>query len=131
MFDSLQKKSRFFKHPEDEAIHIALAAVLYNIISADHSESTKELRGFSSILAQEFDLNEDQIEHLYQTVKSSTREMKADLETIDKYLKESPVIRMKFMDKLNQLVGIDGVLEEEMDIFNEALHVIFPEIRRV
>jgi len=130
MFKSLQEESKLFDHPEDEAIHLALAAVLYHIISADNPESSKELQRFSLILQQEFDLDEKQVDHLYQSVKTSTSDMSTDLETINHYLKSNPMIRMNFMDKLNQLVGIDGVLDVELDIFNEALHVIFPEIKR-
>ena len=131
MFKSLREESKLFDHPEDEAIHLALAAVLYNIISADNSESSKELEKFSLILQQEFDLDEKQVDHLYQSVKASTSGISADLETINRYLKDNPMIRMKFMDKLNQLVGIDGTLDVELNIFNEALHVIFPDIKRV
>jgi len=131
MFKSLQEKSKLFDHPEDEAIHIALASVLYHIISADNAESYKELEKFSLILEQEFDLDEKQIEHLHQLVKTSNNDMSTDLETINHYLKDNPMIRMKFMDKLNQLVGIDGSLDVEIDVFNEVLHVIFPDIKRV
>lgn len=131
MFKSLQEKSKLFDHPEDEAIHIALASVLYHIISADNAESYKELEKFSLILEQEFDLDEKQIEHLHQLVKTSNNDMSTDLETINHYLKDNPMIRMKFMDKLNQLVGIDGSLDVEIDVFNEVLHVIFPDIKQV
>lgn len=131
MFDSLQKHSKLFDHPEDEALHLSLATVLYHIISTDHIESAKELRKFSSILKREFDLDEDQVYHLYQAAKASTSEMSTDLETINYYLKDNPIVRMKFMDKLNQLVGVDGVLAAEVNIFNEVLHVIFPEIKQI
>jgi hypothetical protein len=33
------------------------------------------------------------------------------------------------MKKLNQLVDIDGVKNSELDIFYEALHLVFPEVK--
>jgi hypothetical protein len=35
---------------------------------------------------------------------------------------------MEFMNKLNQLVDIDGVQDRELDIFYEALHLVFLEV---
>jgi len=35
---------------------------------------------------------------------------------------------MEFMNKLNQLVDIDGVQDRELDVFYEALHLVFPEV---
>ena len=131
IFESLTNKSRIFNHPEDEAIHLALASVLYHFISAGHTESSNEVEKFSSILQQEFDLNEEQVDHLYQSAKASTSDLSTDLEIINHYLKDNSNVRMEFMNKLNQLVGVDCVLDGELYAFNEALHIIFPGIKRV
>jgi hypothetical protein len=53
-----------------------------------------------------------------------------DLQTVNQYLKSNPTLRMNFMDKLNQLVKVDGVKDAEIDIFNEALRLVFPEIKQ-
>ena len=131
MFKSLGNTSKFFNHSEDAAIHLALASVLYHIINADHAISPNEVERFSSILKQEFDLRDLQVEHLYQSAKTSSKDFQTDLKTIDHFLKDNPMIRMEFMDKLNKLIGLDGVLDCEMDAFNEVLHVVFPDIKRV
>ena len=36
---------------------------------------------------------------------------------------------MEFMRKLLQLIDIGGVQKEELDVFFEALHEVFPEVR--
>ena len=129
-FDSLENESKLFNHPEDEGLHSALAAVLYHIISADKPVADREKHRFATILKQEFDLDDEQISHLYQAAKSSTSDPHSDLQTVNHYLKQNPVIRMDFMNKLNQLVDIDGVQNHELDIFYEALKLVFPEVKQ-
>ena len=129
-FDSLGKESKLFNNAEEEALHSALASVLYHIIIADKKVVSKEANRFSSILKQEFDLHEQQICHLYEAAKSSASDLNADLQTVNNYLKQKPVLRMNFMEKLNQLIYIDGVHDSEMNIFYEALYMVFPDIRR-
>lgn len=129
-FDSLEKQSRLFNDTDDEVLHSALASVLYHIISADDQVVSREKNEFSTILKQEFNLNNEQIEHLFLAAESSTSEVLSDLQTVNHYLKQTPVIRMNFMSKLIHLVDIDGVKDRELDIFYEALHQVFPEIRQ-
>ena len=100
-FESLDDESKLFQHPEDETIHIALASVLYHLINCEHQESNKEHHQFSLILKDEFNLESKQIEHLYQTTKSSSRDLMLDLKLINQHLNENPATRMKFMTKLN------------------------------
>ena len=128
-FESLGKESKLFNHPDDEAVHIALASLLHHIISADNLESDKEMHKFSSILKEEFDLNEDQVNHLYQHTKATSGDLKSDLQTINEYLKDNPRLRMHFMEKINQLIDIDQVKDSELDVFYETMHVIFPNIK--
>ncbi len=129
-FDSLEKESKLFNNPEEEALHSALASVLFHIINADKQVARKEKKKFSDILKQEFELNDEQSEHLYQAAKSSTSDPHADLQTVNQYLKPNPVLRMNFMNKLNQLVDIDGVNDRELAIFYEALKLVFPELKQ-
>ncbi|MBT3206221.1 MAG: hypothetical protein HOM14_02300 [Gammaproteobacteria bacterium] len=129
-FESLGKESKLFNDPEDEVLHGALASVLYHIISADKHVIEKEKHKFSSILKQEFDLDDDQVDHLYLAAKSSTSDPHSDLETVNQHLKKNPQLRMNFMKKLNQLIDLDGVQDSELDIFYEALNLVFPDLKR-
>ncbi|MCP4271273.1 MAG: hypothetical protein GY781_04805 [Gammaproteobacteria bacterium] len=129
-FESLGKESKLFNDPEDEVLHGALASVLYHIISADKHVIEKEKHKFSSILKQEFDLDDDQVDHLYLAAKSSTSDPHSDLETVNQHLKQNPQLRMNFMKKLNQLIDLDGVQDSELDIFYEALNLVFPDLKR-
>jgi uncharacterized tellurite resistance protein B-like protein len=128
-FDSLEKESKLFNDPGDEILHSALASVLYHIISADNLVVSRERHEFATILIQEFNLDDEQVNHLYQAAKSSASTLLADLQTVNHYLKQNPAVRMNFMKKLNQLVDIDGVKNSELDIFYEALHLVFPEVK--
>ena len=127
--ESLDKESKLFNHPDDETVHIALASLLHHIISADNLESAKEKHKFSSILKEEFNLNDEQIEHLYEHTKATSSDLKSDLKAINEHLKDKPALRMHFMEKINQLIDIDSVKESELDIFYETMHVVFPEIK--
>ncbi|MCK5662918.1 MAG: TerB family tellurite resistance protein [Thiotrichaceae bacterium] len=129
-FESLEKESKLFNDPEDEALHSALASVLYHMISTDNHVADKEKHKFVSILKQEFDLEDDQVNHLYLAAKSSTSDPHTDLETVNQHLKKNPLLRMNFMKKLNQLMDLDGVQGGELDIFYEALQLIFPDLKQ-
>ncbi len=130
-FDSLEEESKLFEHREDEILHSALASVLYHVISADKRVDRREKHEFDRILKQEFDLDDDQVEHLYLAAKGSTEDVHSDLHTINFYLKRNPVVRMTFMRKLLQLVDVHGVQGEDLELFFEALHEVFPEVKEI
>ncbi len=130
-FDSLKNESKLFEHPEDELLHSALASVLYHVINVDQHVDTREKYEFDQILQQEFDLGDEQVEHLYQAAKGSTNDVHSDLHTINFFLKHNPVMRMTFMRKLLQVVDIHGAHKAELDLFFEALHEVFPEVKEI
>lgn len=129
-FGSLAEESKLFEHPEDEALHSALAAVLYHIVSANKQVDKREMHLFERIMKQEFDLQDNQIDHLYQAASQSTADWHSDLHTINGFLKTRPIMRMTFMKKLIQLVDVDGIQENELEAFYETLHEVFPEIKQ-
>jgi uncharacterized tellurite resistance protein B-like protein len=129
--DTLKEESRLFEHYEDEILHSALASVLYHLIIADQQVDAREKHEFERLLKQEFDLDDEQIEHLYQAAKASSADLKGDLHTLNIYLKRNPSVRMTFMRKLLQLIDIDGTRREELDIFFDTLHEVFPEIKEL
>ena len=129
-FDSLGQQGHLFEHADDEILHSALASVLYHIINIDHVDARKQ-HEFARILKQEFDLGDDQIAHLYHAAQSSTADLQSDLHTLSYYLKHNPAVRMTFMRKLLQLIDIDGTRREELDIFFDTLHEVFPEIKEL
>ena len=130
-FDSLGEQGRLFEHADDEILHASLASVLYHVISADQHLDARKKREFGRILKLEFDLNDDQVEHLYQAAHASTGDVQVDLHTINFYLKNNPAVRMTFMRKLLQLIDVEGVYPQELDIFYAALHEIFPEVKDI
>jgi uncharacterized tellurite resistance protein B-like protein len=130
-FDSLKKERLLFDHADDELLLSALASVLYHVISADEHVDARKKHEFDRLLKQEFDLDDKQVEHLYRAAKASTADIHGDLRTINFHLKQNPAVRMTFMRKLLQLIDIEGVYPQEMDIFFEALHEIFPEVKEI
>ena len=129
--DSLKDESKLFDHPEDEILHSALASVLYHVISADEHVDAREKHEFERILKQEFDLDDVQVEHLYQAAKSASADVHGDLHTLNFYLKRNPAMRMVFMRKLLQLIDINGTRKEELKLFFAALHEVFPEVKEI
>lgn len=127
-FESAGNHPHLFEHHEDETLHAALASLLYHLIDLDHKESAREYQYFSNILRQEFELSEAQVKHLHDATVNSTTDLNADLVIINKYLSNNPVLRMKFMEKLNRLIATDGILDKEISAFYQALHVVFPDI---
>ncbi len=128
-FESTKNDSHLFDHGDQEAVHLALASVLHHTINANHHESKKELADFKHILKQEFDLSDEQVEYLHKTVESANSDFNQDLKTINQHLIDNPMVKKQFMEKLIHLISIDGVLDDELNDFYKALHVIFPEIK--
>jgi uncharacterized tellurite resistance protein B-like protein len=126
--ESLDEKDSLFDHPDAELIHVALASLLYHIISVDGEVSEKEKHQFALILENEFNLSDEQVSSLYGYVKALNSDLTTDLETINDFLKQNPHLKMLLMSKLNQLIAVDGVKDEELDIFYQATKVIFPEV---
>lgn len=127
--NELNEAAQSFNHPEDDAIHVALASLLYHIVAADQAESDKEKDRFCKLMMSEFDLNQIQIGVLYSYVKQKDFSLEEELQVINKYLKEEPVLRMRFFDKLNQLMNLDGVTDTELEVFNTAVKSVFPDIQ--
>ena len=128
-FESMNEGGKLFDRPDDEMLHSSLASVLYHVISADAHVIGKEKHMFEAILKKQFDLNDEQIEHLYQAAKTSASDLHSDLHTINLHLKQIPLVRMNFMQQIIQLADIDGLNKENLDIFYETLHEIFPEVK--
>jgi len=128
-FQATEKDSHLFDHGDDEALHLALASVLHHTINANHHESRKEVSNFKEILQDEFNLSEDQANYLHKSVESANSDFDNDLKVINEHFKDNPMVKKLFMEKLIHLISIDGVLEDEMNDFYQALHVIFPEIK--
>ncbi len=129
--DSLRQQSHLFEHPDDAVLHAALASVLYHIVSADGHVDAAEKRGFDRIMGEEFELSAEQIDHLYQAARVSNSDLHGDLHTIHFHLKQNPAVRMRFMQKLLQMINMRGTEENELEVFYEALHEIFPEVKEL
>jgi len=127
-FESPADENKLFNHPDDDAIHMALASLLYHVMSTDKRVTDREKHEFGKILREEFDLKDKQVARLFDQVKSLQSDIHDDLETIKHYLKENQRVRMRFMDKLNHLITMDGVKSEELRIFYDAQKALFPEI---
>jgi len=125
---NLKTEGHVFKNSEDDAIHIALASLLCHIVTADSVESAKEKEKFCEIMQSEFNLDKVQVGILYAYAKEKNTNLESDLQVINQYLKDQPVLRMQFMDKLNRLIISDGLKNQELEMFNKVTKVIFPEI---
>jgi hypothetical protein len=128
-FESLEQQGRMFDHPENEALHAALASVFIHALDAgDHPDARKK-REFGRIMKQELGLDDRQIEHLYGAARGSSGEVRDDLHTVNQYLNQSPMVRLEFMRRLMQLIDVEGIEQEEMKVFFDALHEFFPEVK--
>ena len=128
--NDLDKENLLFEHYESEVLHVALASLLYHVISADGKERACERKMFSNIMVKEFMLSEEQVSQLYVYVKTLNSELTSDLSTVNAYLKANPNLRMAFMEKLNQLICVDEVENEELTIFYQTMKTVFPDVAR-
>lgn len=128
--ETIDKNGQLFEHVDSVVLHIALSSLLLHIIRADGVENDSEIHQFKFIMENEFKLSEQQIMSLYNHAKHLKSDLKSDLLTVKDSLKDNPNLRMTFMSKLNQLINVDGVNNEEINIFYEAMQVIFPEVKK-
>jgi uncharacterized tellurite resistance protein B-like protein len=128
-FSSLEADSKLFDDADDEVLHGALASLLYHFIALDDRHSGREKHEFDRLMKTEFDLDQAQIDHLYQAAKSATGDPHEDLHTINAHLRDNPSVRMRFMQKLLQLINLHGTRSAELDLFYETLHEVFPDVR--
>ena len=119
---------KLFDHSDEQEIHVALAHLLFHIISIDNLESNREKQKFCEIMSEEFELNDDQISRLYHYVESLNSDFHNDLQTINEHLKHNPHLRMAFMQKIIHMMSLDGVSNAELDVFYDAMRVVFPEL---
>ena len=129
--ESIRDESKLFRHGEDEVLHSALASLLYHFISLEERHGGREKREFDRLMKQEFELNQEQVDHLYQAAKAATGDLHSDMQTISSALKANPMARMLFMQKLLQLIDIHGVHSAELNLFYETLHEVFPDLKDV
>lgn len=127
--ESIKDDSKLFQHADDEVLHSALASLLYHFISHEARHDGREKHKFDQIMKQEFELNQDQVDHLYQAARTSTGDLDVDLTTINSHLKDNPAVRMQFMRGLLQLVNIHGAHSQELQLFYQTLHKVFPDMK--
>lgn len=130
-FESLEEDSKLFEHRDDELLHSALASVLYHIMAADEHVDSAEKHEFDRILKAEFNLEQVQVDYLYQAARSSTTDIRGDLHVINAYLKHNPNVRLQFMQQLLRLIEIHGTAKSELQLFYEVVHEIFPEVKNL
>ncbi len=126
--DSLNEDSHLFTNRDDAVLHSGVAAVLYHLIAADNTITQRERHAFHHIMREEFELTEEQIEHLFRTAQESHGDPQQDLQTVSTYLKKSPTMRMAFVSKLMRLINVDGLDQKELDVLYGTLRSAFPEL---
>jgi len=129
--ESIPEDSKLFRDADDEFLHSALAALLYHLIAADPRHGGKEKHEFDRIIESEFDLSQEQADHLYRSAKAATGDLHEDLRTIRAHLKDDAVMRMTFMRRLLELISLHGAGAEQLDLFYETLHEVFPELKNL
>lgn len=128
-FESIEEDSKLFEHADDEVLHSALASLLYHFVSLEDRHGGREKHEFDRIMKEEFELDQAQVDHLYQAAKTATRDPHDDLLIIDAHLKDNPAVRMRFMEELLHLINIHGAHSEELKLFQQTLHDVFPEVK--
>ena len=127
--ESIRDESKLFEHTEDEVLHSALASLLYHFIALDARHGGREKHEFDRIMKQQFELSQEQVDHLYRAAKASSADPHEDLRIIDGHLKDNPTVRLHFMQKLLELVDVHGAQSEELKLFHETLREVFPEVK--
>lgn len=127
--ESIPEDGKLFRDADDEFLHSALAALLYHVIAADPQHGGKEKHEFDRIIESEFDLSQEQADHLYRSAKAATGDLHEDLQIIRAHLKDDAVLRMSFMRRLLELISRHSARAAQLELFYETLHEVFPELK--
>lgn len=120
-------KKHLFSEDDNPLLRTSIAALLCHVIRSDAEEDSRERKLFIRFFDEEFGLSEDQAAELYREAKSMNQNYNACLQVINAELKDNAIEKKEVMEYINKIIDVHGVKDEEIQLFEEAKRVLFPD----
>lgn len=134
MFENIRRwlhemaaKKHLFSGDDNPLLRTSIAALLYHVIISDNEEDSRERKLFARFFSEEFGLSEDNAAELYREAKRMNQDYTTCLQVIKAELKDNALEKKEVMEYINKIITIKGVKEEEIQLFEEAKRILFPE----
>ena len=135
MFESIRHwlhetaaKKHLFSEDDNPILRTSIAALLYHVIMSDNKEDSRERKLFVRFFDEEFGLSEDKAAELYREAKRMNQDYTACLQVISAELKDNAIEKKEVMEYINKIITVHGVNEEEIQLFEEAKRILFPDV---
>jgi uncharacterized tellurite resistance protein B-like protein len=134
MFDNIRHwlhematKKHLFSENDNPLLRTSIAALLYHVIISGNEEDSRERKLFTRFFDEEFGLSEDKAAELYREAKRMNQDYTTCLQVINAELKDNTIEKKEVMEYINKIITLGGVKEEEIQLFEEAKRILFPD----
>jgi uncharacterized tellurite resistance protein B-like protein len=123
-FDSLDTDKTFLpKNPE--AFKRATASIVCSIVNFNDVESKDALCKFCNLFKEEFHIDEETAEKLFEDAGYVKKNLEKNAEIIKDELENDEYKLMEYMKMLNRFIIVDNCKEEDYCIFDELKTKLF------
>jgi len=133
MFDNIRHwlhematKKHLFSEDDNPLLRTSIAALLYHVIISGNEEDIREWKLFTRFFDEEVVLSEDKAAELYSEAKRMNQDYTTCLQVINAELKDNTIEKKEVMEYINKIIALSGVKEEEIQLFEEAKRILFP-----
>ncbi len=109
----------------DTTLQRAFAVVIYHVIKGDGAETNKEKAKFSSFFKNDFDLDEQQIDQLYEEASNFDSDFETYLAVLKEKISAYPEVELKLMQTLNSILTTQKFNVDEYEAFEDIRQALF------
>jgi len=123
-FDSLDSEDTF--QPKNrENFKRATASIICSIINFNAVDDKDELCKFCDLFKEEFHIDEDTAEKLFEDTKYVKENLEKNAQIIKEELNNNEYKMMEYMEMLNRFIIVDNCKDEDYCIFDELKTQLF------
>ncbi|QOY53250.1 TerB family tellurite resistance protein [Candidatus Sulfurimonas baltica] len=119
MFNFLSGMDLFNQHTNKDAIKNILAVLMIVVVKADDKVSVKEQNKVLSFYKNEFGMDTDATEKLFDSVKHDDATFHSSLAELKIILQDDITAKAKALHHLNGVMYCDGSVNVECDLFED------------
>ena len=120
-------RKHLFSEDDNPLLRTSLAALLYHVIKTDEDADVRDKKLFVRFFDEEFGLSHAQADELYREAKTMNQDFTACLQVINAELKNNAIEKKEVMAYINRIIDLHGVTDKEIQLFEEAKRVLFPD----
>jgi len=120
-------RKHLFSEDDNPLLRTSIAVLLCHVIKTDNEADSRDRKLFIRFFDEEFGLSEEQATELYREAKRLHQDYSTCLQVISAELKDNAIEKKEVMEYINRIIDLHGVTDEEIQLFEEAKRVLFPD----